>query len=278
MYRFFIAPFVRRMNPEKASVVAMRYFKLFGRIPGARMFNRLIHGNRPGAFQREVFGLYFYNPIGLGAGLDRDADLYNDLNDLGFSFSEVGPMGEDNIRKAVDNIQKDKPDDILAICINADFLRCFSLAYDFCDFFVMEIPQISSVETILNPILETRLTYEEYKPIVVKLPEKIGKQELDYVLGYCMMNGVDGIQARNLNQIKAIMDFCKGRLPIIANCHVQSAGEVAELLDAGASLIEIRTGLVYEGPSLVRRILNYLEKNESRIQNCRTAETTRQDA
>ena len=37
--------------------------------------------------------------------------------------------------------------------------------------------------------------------------------------------------------------------------------QAKEMLDAGASLIEIYTGFIYNGPSTVRNILNYLEKN-----------------
>lgn len=258
MYNILIAPFVRRMSPANASRLAMRYFKIVGLIPGGRFINRLIHGNRASGLQKEVFGLNFYNPVGLEAGLDRNADLYNDLNDLGFSFSEIGPLGLSGVRKAVRNIQDDPQNDILAACIDSDFLASFTLAYDFCDFFVIEI-QPSLIEDTLSSILEARLTYEEYKPIVVKLQENAVRSEIAEVVRYCLMNGVDGIQARSREQIDVIVEHSLGRLPIIANCQVKSPEEAAELLDSGASLIEIGMDLVYQGPRIVRTILKYLE-------------------
>ena len=92
LYGILIKPFVRRRDIESASRIALRYFELIEKIPGGRLISRWIHRNRPEGLQREVFGLDFYNPVGLGAGLDLYGELYNDLNNLGFSFVEIGPM------------------------------------------------------------------------------------------------------------------------------------------------------------------------------------------
>lgn len=258
MYDIFIRPFVKTMDPEKASAVALSYFKFIGRIPAGRFLNRWIHNNRPSGLQREVFGIEFYNPLGLGAGLDLHGDLYNDLNDLGFSFIEIGPMDVKDIRNAISNLQEDPQDDILAACINNDFQTAFTLGYDFFDFFVIDITETPDFEEILNPILETRLSYDAYKPIVVKLPEEISLENLDRTVDFCLMNGIDGLEARNMEQIKLISGYSKGRLPIIANCHIKTPEQAARTLEAGASLIEVRTGLVTQGPKLVSRILKHL--------------------
>ena len=50
----------------------------------------------------------------------------------------------------------------------------------------------------------------------------------------------------------------KGRLPIIANCHIKTPQQAAEALENGASLVEVRMGLVRQGPNLVGKILRYL--------------------
>ena len=139
LYSILIKPWVRNANIEKASRVALRYFELIEKIPGGRTISRWIHNNRPVGLQREVFGLQFYNPIGLASGLDIYGELYNDLNNLGFSFVEVGPMDAKRVRRAVRRIQDDPQNDITAACINADYLTAFTLAYDFFDFFVIDI-------------------------------------------------------------------------------------------------------------------------------------------
>lgn len=42
--------------------------------------------------EREVFGLKFKNPVGLAAGFDKNAVLFNELGDLGFGFVEIGTV------------------------------------------------------------------------------------------------------------------------------------------------------------------------------------------
>ena len=259
MYSFFIRPITKRIaDNAKASSIALRYFKFQGRIPGGRFFNRLIHGNRPVGLEREVFGLQFYNPVGLGAGLDVAGELYNDLNDLGFSFVEIGPFNSlDSIRKAIRKIQADPQNDILAACISGDYYRSFCLAYDFCDFFVIDLSENPDME-VFDDILDARLSYDEYKPLVVKIPETITFEQIDEILDYCLRNSVDGIEARSNKQIAYISSRTRGRLPIIANCHIKTPQQASEALQNGASLVEVRMGLVREGPRLVGKILKYL--------------------
>ena len=73
-----------------------------------------------------------------------------------------------------------------------------------------------------------------------------------------MMNNVDGIEARSLKQIKFISERTKQRLPIIANCHIKTPQQAEDALAAGASLVEVRMGLVREGPMLIGKILRHL--------------------
>ena len=263
MYSLLIRPITRRIKDNnKASAIALGYFKFEGMIPGGRFFSRLIHGNRAVGLEREVFGLDFYNPVGLGAGLDVNGDLYNDLNDLGFSFVEIGPFKElSAIRKAIARLQADPQDDILAACISGDYLESFCLAYDFCDFFVIDISENPDMD-IFEPLLDARLTYEAYKPIVVKIPEELAADELDDIVEYCLMNNIDGIEARSISQIVHITEKSKARLPIIANCHIKTPEQALGALKAGASLVEVRMGLVREGPRLVGEILRYLASKE----------------
>ena len=42
--------------------------------------------------ERELFGLKFKNPVGLAAGFDKDAKLYNELSNFGFGFIEIGTI------------------------------------------------------------------------------------------------------------------------------------------------------------------------------------------
>ena len=257
LYSIPIRPFVRNADIEKASKVALRFFELNEKIPGGRLISRWIHNNRPTGLQREVFGLDFYNPIGLGAGLDLYGELYNDLNNLGFSFVEIGPMNADGIRRAIRRIQQDPQNDILAACINEDFLTAFTLAYDFCDFFVIDLSANPSTD-VLDPLLDARLAEDIYRPIIVKLPRTLPPSETEDLLDYCQMNRIDGIESLSLEQTRHIASYTSGRLPIIANFAIDTPEQAAEALEAGASLIEVRDGLVRQGPQFVSKIQKHL--------------------
>ena len=57
----------------------------------ASWFRKMFHMQNP-QLEREVFGLKFPNPVGLAAGFDKDAKLYNQLSDFGFGFVEIGTL------------------------------------------------------------------------------------------------------------------------------------------------------------------------------------------
>lgn len=259
MYNLLIKPFVRKMEKEKASSIALKYFKVIGSVPGLRGFYRLVHKNRSFGIDCDVFGLHFYNPLGLGAGLDKKGEMCATLEDLGFSFVEIGPLNAATTRTAIANIQKNPCEDYVAACILSDITTSFSLAYDFCDFFVID-QQTGLKQRTIDQLLNIRLTYDEYKPIIIKLSEFITEHDLHEALDYCMYSGIDGVQVGAKEHVKMISKYTNGRMPIIANCHIKSPSEALELLNDGASLIELRSGMVSEGPSLVRKTLNYLEK------------------
>ena len=277
LYSILVKPFVHKADIEKASKKALRYFEFIEMVPLGRTLSRWVHNNRPVGLQREVFGLPFYNPVGLGAGLDIHGELYNDLNNLGFSFVEIGPMGATGVRRAVRHIQEDPQNDILGCCINQDFLTAFTLAYDFCDFFVIDLSEQTGTD-ILDPLLDARLAEDAYKPIILKLPKEISATEIREILDFSLINRIDGIEARNIEQVRQIASDAGGRMPIIANCSIETPAQAAEMLDAGASLIEVRNGLVRKGPKFVSDILKYLlshAKNErtSSKQNRNAAES-----
>lgn len=263
VYDIFLRPILRRMDLDKASKISMRYFHIIGKLPLVRSINRrIIYKNRPEGLEREVFGLQFYNPVGLGAGLDIRGELYNDLNDLGFSFVEIGPVDADGMRTALKHVKDDPQDDILAVCINDDYQTAFTLGYDFFDFFVIDVSADPSTE-FLNSLLEARLAEQVYKPIVMKIPEFVNEESLTQMVDFCLLNSVDGIETRSIEHIKYIKEYSKGLLTTIANTHVDSPEEAHEALSSGASLVEMRTGLVRQGPRIVAKTLKYLLKQKS---------------
>ena len=80
--------FLFRLDPEKAHHLTFSLIKFptFSTIAGL-MFKK----EHP-SLKRTVFGLEFKNPVGLAAGLDKDATAFNELGDLGFGFIEIGTV------------------------------------------------------------------------------------------------------------------------------------------------------------------------------------------
>ena len=166
-------------------------------------------------------------------------------------------MNADGVRRAIRRIQQDPQDDILAACINEDFLTAFTLAYDFCDFFVIDLSANPSTD-VLDPLLDARLAEDVYKPIVVKFPKTLPSSESEDLLDYCQMNRIDGIEVQSLEQIRHIAAYTSGRMPIIADIVIDTPEQAAEALEAGASLVEVRDGLVRQGPRFVSKIQKHL--------------------
>ena len=67
------------------------------------------------------------------------------------------------------------------------------------------------------------------------------------------------VHKKNLELVKYIHTKSDGKLPIIGVGGIMSGEEAQAMLDAGASLVEIYSGFIYEGPGLVKKIINHLE-------------------
>lgn len=228
------------------------------------------------------------------------------------SFIHSTGVPNPGVRKVIAEIQENRrKGSIIAINIASspydtkdsqiieDFRNSFSLAYDFADMFtinlsapnengVFTVQDCASLAEIADPLLELRACYGVYKPILIKVSTDIQKEQLDSIIDWCRISGIDGIIAGNspkakdshatnkligggclsgaltyessLKLVKYIHEYTDGRFPIIACGGIMTATQAREMLQAGASLIQIHSGLIYHGPSIVRKILKQLEK------------------
>jgi dihydroorotate dehydrogenase len=69
------------------------------------------------------------------------------------------------------------------------------------------------------------------------------------------------VHKKNLDLVRYVHERSAGRLPIIGVGGIMSEEDAKEMLDAGASLVEIYSGFIFEGPGLVKRIIKYLENS-----------------
>ncbi len=145
-----------------------------------------------------------------------------------------------------------------------------------------------ALEDLLQPLSARRSEYLQASgkrvPVLVKLAPDLSDAELDQALESVLATGMDGIiihnttvtrpgivspaagetgglsgrpvAAMNIEMVEKVAMRIQGRLPVIASGGVMDADGVQARLDAGASLVQLYTGLIYEGPGLVRDILN----------------------
>ena len=218
------------------------------------------------------------------------------------------------VKNAVEHLKKNRPEVIVAANISKntssineeatkDYETSFGLLYDFVDMFVVNVScpnvvgltalqDISFLSDIVDRLLDLRMLYDTYKPILLKVSPDLAHQQLDDIIDYCLRSGIDGIVAgnttrsreglesiskeaieaignggmsgapvhkKNLELVRYIHEKSQGRLPIVGVGGIMSPEDAKEMLDAGASLIEIYSGFIFEGPGLVKRIIKYLE-------------------
>jgi dihydroorotate dehydrogenase len=154
------------------------------------------------------------------------------------------------------------------------------------------LQDISFLSEIVDKLLALRMYYDEYRPILLKVSPDLSHQQLDEIIDYSLRSGIDGIVAgnttrsrdglttiskekieeignggmsgapiyqKNLALVKYVHEKSGGKLPIVGVGGIMSPEQAQEMLDAGASLIEIYSGFIYEGPSLIKRIIKHLD-------------------
>ena len=89
----FLYNLLFKLEPEHAHEFAMRSLQIAHQTHLLKLFYSQIHN------PRTVMGLTFPNPVGLAAGLDKNADYIDALADLGFGFIEIGTVTEDASRE-----------------------------------------------------------------------------------------------------------------------------------------------------------------------------------
>lgn len=159
------------------------------------------------------------------------------------------------------------------------------------------LQDISFLSEIVDKLLSLRMYYDEYRPILLKVSPDLSHQQLDEIIDYSLRSGIDGIVAgnttrtrdglttisqekideignggmsgapvhkKNLDLVRYIHKQSDGILPIIGVGGIMSPEDAQEMIDAGASLVEIYTGFIYEGPALVKKIIRHLDSNQKK--------------
>jgi dihydroorotate dehydrogenase len=92
VYRLFLRHVLMRIDAERAHRLAARMLRAVDRLPGAGAAIRRVCGRPDPALAVHALGLTFANPLGVAAGLDKEAGCFDALGDLGFGHVEVGTV------------------------------------------------------------------------------------------------------------------------------------------------------------------------------------------
>jgi dihydroorotate dehydrogenase len=331
MYKLIIRPLFFLFDPEKVHHFTFSAIRFVSKIPGIPFLLKSIYGVNDKRLETEVFGLKFKNPVGLAAGMDKDASLYKELSTLGFGFIEIGtltPKGqegnpkkrifrliEDNaiinrmgfnnggVQKAVERLKKNKgvliggnigknkltPNEEAT----SDYTICFDALFDYVDYFVVnvsspntpnlrELQEKEPLTQLLQTLQNQNLAKPKQKPILLKIaPDLTDSQLLDIIdivkqtkiAGVIATNTTlsrEGLQSekkietggmsgkplknRSTEVIRFLSEKSNKAFPIIGVGGIHSAEDAIEKLEAGASLIQLYTGFIYEGPALIKAI------------------------
>ncbi len=112
MYKYFTRPLLFLFDAEKIHHFVFTSLKTLHKIPGIPFSIRKFFIVEDKHLERNLLGLKFKNPVGLAAGFDKNATLYNELADFGFGFIEIGtvtPKAQDgNPKKRLFRLIKDE--------------------------------------------------------------------------------------------------------------------------------------------------------------------------
>ncbi|MCF0176557.1 MAG: quinone-dependent dihydroorotate dehydrogenase [Bacteroidales bacterium] len=271
--------------------------------------------DKNGEFYNDLanFGFGFVE-IGSLTPLPQDGNPKPRLFRLPADKAIINRMGINNkgVAHAIENLRKNKPGIIVAANISKnhnslndecsrDYETAFSYLYDYVDMFVVNIScpnvegltdlqDISFLSEIIDRLIDNRAYHDESKPILVKLSPDLCLEQIDEILNYLVLAGVDGVVVSNTTRsrdnlpntretalsigkgglsgaplyskslplVKHVHEKTAGSLPIIASGGIMTPEQAKEMLDAGASLVEIYSAFIYEGPGIIKKINSYL--------------------
>ena len=276
-----------------------------------------------------VFGLNFSNPVGIAAGFDKNAEVAQNLINLGFGFSEVGTVtpypqpgnpkprifrlkddeaiinrlgfnsvGFDQVKSRLGKIN----DTIIGVNIGAnkdskdfseDYIKGIKFFSTLASYITINIsspntPGLRNLEILenLDVLLDkiNNLDKEDLfikTPILLKISPDLNSDNLKYLCERVLSSKIDGLIVSNTTiardsiadnidqsgglsgkplfksstqQLRRVFKYTNGRIPLIGVGGIDSAEKAYEKIKNGASLVQLYTGLVYNGPNLIKDI------------------------
>jgi len=310
--------------------------KVLHNIPGVSVLSRTLYKVNDNRLKRTVFGLEFENPVGLAAGFDKEAKLYNELANFGFGFIEIGtltPEGQvgnskprlfrlpkdaalinrmgfnnEGVEAAVERLKKRKTKVLIGGNIGKnkvtpneqakhDYYKAFHALYEYVDYFVVNVsspntPNLRALQDkeplteLLKMLKNEMAAMPNHKPILLKIAPDLSNEQLDDIIAIVADVKIEGIIATNTTIDRSMLTTerlkvdaigagglsgaplrdrsteviaylhqkSNGAFPIIGVGGIYTAEDAIEKMKAGATLVQVYSGFIYEGPSMVKKI------------------------
>ena len=340
-YRF-IRSILFLFKPEFVHHLSFKFLNFLFLLPRKLALWKYFFTVKDDKLKRNVFGINFDNPVGLAAGFDKDAKIFDGLKSFGFGFVEIGTVtpisqegnpkprlfrlkedkaiinrmgfNNDGIETIVSRLRRKKSNIIVGGNIGKnkittndsainDYEICFEKLFDYVDYFVVNVsspntPGLRDLQDkkpltlLLNRLQKLNNLKTTPKPILLKIAPDLSNSQLDDIIEIIQETCLDGVVATNttINRdnlltdketiekigygglsgkplkersnevIKYLAEKSNKSFAIIGVGGINSANDAIEKLDAGADLIQIYSGFIYEGPSLVKKINKKLIK------------------
>lgn len=316
-----------KLEPELAHSLAIKALK-FGYIPPFKQENNEL-------LKTNIFGKNITNLIGMAAGFDKDAEVYNSLFKLGYGFVEVGtvtPLKQyGNPKPRMFRLEEDKalinrlgfnssgaesvcsriknnpPKSLLGINIGPnkdtsnrinDYLIGLRTFYNLADYLTINISSPNTenlrsfhnqqeLENLISAIDKEKKVLKTKIPTTIKISPDISGNQIDQIAEVFLNYNIPAIIISNTTEnnrdslvnsnkyqkgglsgkpleeksnllIKKFYKIFQGKIKIIGVGGVDSGKSVYEKLLCGANLIQLYTGMVYEGPNIVNKIIEEL--------------------
>ena len=332
----FLRPFIFNLDPEKAHDLAIKSLK-YNFLPQS-----LFSVENEEILKTKLFGKEIENPVGLAAGFDKSAEVYNQIFKLGFGFVEIGTVTPKkqygNEKPRVFRLEKDLalinrlgfnndgsiiikkrienniPYGLLGINIGPnkdtsnmvnDFLDCAETFFPLGDYVTINISSPNtkglrgfhnsdSLKELLSKINDIRDKSNYKKSFLLKISPDLEDSFIENIIELALQHNINGLILTNTTDqnrenllddkkiekgglsgrpikdlstecIKKFYKVLKGKIPIIGVGGVDSGKSAFEKLSAGASAVQLYTGMIYKGPTIVKEIkkeLIYIMKSK----------------
>ncbi len=321
-----IKPWLFKLDPETAHHLAATLLQFANVCPSAFNYWTSKHFVTDPVLEQELFGRTFLNPVGLGAGFDKNATMIRGIQALGFGFTEIGTvtpkpqpgnpkprmfrhieekslqnaMGFNNegLAKVRARLEKCYPFST-PIGVNigknkttseenaiSDYTTLIKALHALGDYMVINIssPNTPGLRDLQNEAFISQLFQEAKaltdKPILLKIAPDMEAQQAVDLTAMAVEKGADGIIATNTTidyslvkepkdigglsgailsdksfaLFDAIAKELYGKTTLISVGGISTAEDAYRRIKAGASLVQVYSALVFEGPELIKNI------------------------